>query len=107
MITLLNSKEALVEFNPSVDPSGAWEAPKAMTEFLDKHFNKCLTDEEREAIRKDSSGSSLATPKLNKQVKEHIRRKGKDSHFGSEKVIQGVGCHRASHMPVGRPAREQ
>ena len=51
-IDLLDEKEALefVEFDPTLDTSGAWKAPKTMTTFLEKYFNKALSDEERDAI---------------------------------------------------------
>ena len=41
-INLLEDAEALelVEFDPSFAPKNSWEAPKAFTEFLNKHFNR-------------------------------------------------------------------
>ena len=88
----LEGIEALefVEFDPTVDTLGVWEAPKTMTTFLEKYFNKALSDEERDAIRKDfpkPSGDFLHAPKLDEEVKDHLRRKGKDPHFGSEKAL--------------------
>ena len=54
-IALLDDAEALelVEFDPSVDPEGSWKPPKALPAFLEKHFNRSLTEEERQAIMKD------------------------------------------------------
>ena len=54
-IQLLDEAEALerVEFDPGVDSKDAWDPPKPMTSFLEKHFNRSLSDAEREAIMKD------------------------------------------------------
>ena len=51
-INLLSEAEALelVEFDPSVQPEDTWEAPPVITEFLEKHFNKSLSEEERKKI---------------------------------------------------------
>ena len=55
-IQLLDKAEALelVEFDPGVDSKDAWDPPKPMTSFLDKHFNRSLLDAEREVIMKES-----------------------------------------------------
>ena len=55
IIDLLEESEALemVEFDPSVSPKDSWEPPKAMADFFGKHFNRALSDNEREAIMKD------------------------------------------------------
>ena len=55
-IQLLNEAEALelIEFDPGVNSKDAWDPPKPMTSFLEKHFNRSLSDAEREAIMKDS-----------------------------------------------------
>lgn len=91
-VDLLDEAEALelVEFDPSIEPSGSWEAPKTVKMFLEKHFNRTLSEDEREAIRKDfpkPSGGLLVAPKLDDQVKEHLKSKGKDPHFGAEKSL--------------------
>ena len=54
-IQLLDEAEALelVEFDPGVDSKDAWDPPKPMTSFLEKHFNRSLSDVERDAIMKD------------------------------------------------------
>ena len=83
----------LVEFDPSVYPKDSWEAPKSMTNFLEKHFNRSLSDSEREAIMKDfpkPNCEALAVPKLDQEVKEQLKRKGKDPHFGSEKSLYKI-----------------
>ena len=89
---LLSESEALewVEFNPTVDSEDSWEPPKAMNDFLEKHFNRALSPEERKAIQKDfpkPSCRALEVPKLDDQVKEHLKGKGKDPHFGPEKSL--------------------
>ena len=52
VIGLLDEEEALelVEFDPKVESKDTWPPPKAMRSFLEKHFNKSLSEEEREAI---------------------------------------------------------
>ena len=55
-IELLGEAEALelVEFDPSVEPEDSWEPPSWVIEaFLDKHFNRSLSEAERKAILKD------------------------------------------------------
>ena len=91
-IHLLDESEALelVEFDPSVEPKDSWEPPKAIAGFLEKHFNSGLEDSEKEAILKDfpkPSCKAVAAPKLDDEVKEQLRRKGRDPHFGSEKTL--------------------
>ncbi len=53
MIDLLDDSEALemVEFDPKVKPADTW-FPRPISNFLHKHFNKALTEEERDPIRK-------------------------------------------------------
>ena len=47
-IQLFDEAEALefVEFDPGVDSKDAWDPPKQMTSFLEKHFNRSLLDAE-------------------------------------------------------------
>lgn len=87
-VNLLTESEALdlVEFDPSVEPEDAWQPPKQMDSFLESH----LTTAERKAIMKDfpkPGCKSLEVPKLDDQVKEHIKGKGKDPHYGQEKSL--------------------
>ena len=80
----------MVEFDPSVEPKDSWEPPKAIAGFLEKQFNRCLEDSEKEAILKDfpkPSCKAVTAPKLDDEVKEQLRRKGRDPHFGSEKTL--------------------
>lgn len=53
VVDLLDQAEALelVEFDPKVKPS---DPAQAMLNFLEKLFNKALTEEEREVIKKIS-----------------------------------------------------
>ena len=49
-----------------------------------------LTKEERQAIMKDfpkPGCTVLSAPRLDEQVKQHLKRKGKDPHFGAEKAL--------------------
>ena len=91
-IQLLDESEALelVEFDPSVEQKGAWAPPQVIVTFLEKHFNRALLEEEREGIMKDfpkPKAKILTAPKLDDQVKDHIKSMGKDPHFGSEKSL--------------------
>ena len=97
-ISLLEESEALeyVEFDPKVDPKDTWEPTPAMEKFLERHFNRSLTSDEKEAITKDfprPNCKSLITPKLDEQVKDQLKRKGKDPHFGAEKSLFKVQEH--------------
>ena len=87
VVTLLDEAEALelVEFDPAVTPKNSWKPPKPIVTFLEKHFNKSFSEEERESIMKDFPKPDcgvLTAPKLDEQVKEHLKMKGKDPLFG-------------------------
>ena len=111
VINLVDESEALelVEFNPSVNPNNSW-----ISAFLDKHFNRALSDSEREAIMKDflrPTYEAMTVPKLDAEVKDQLKKKGKDPHFGAEKSLYKValqssgatfGRGRPPHLPVGR-----
>ena len=91
-IDLLDESKAfeMVEFDPSVSPKDSWEPPKSMVSFLEKHFNRSLSDSEREAIMKDfpkPNCEALTVPKLDQEVKEQLKRKGKDPFLGGEKSL--------------------
>lgn len=95
VINLLDESEALelVEFDPSVNPKDSWEPPKPIASFLDKHFNRALTDSEREAIMKNFPKpvcEAMTVPKLDQEVKDQLKKKGKDPHFGAEKSLYKV-----------------
>ena len=73
-VHLLDEHEALkfVEFDLSVQPKDRWLAPEPMAAFLDKHFNRSLSEEEREAIMQDFPKPNcdvLVTPRIDKEVK--------------------------------------
>lgn len=51
VITLSNTEaHEFLDFDLTIEPEGTWDPPGAMTTFLDKHFNYCLLNMEREAI---------------------------------------------------------
>ena len=94
-IYLLDESEALemVEFDPSVSPKDSWEPPRSMVSFLEKHFNRSPSDSEREAIMRDFQKPNcevLTVPKLDQEVKEQLKRKGKDPFFGGEKSLYKI-----------------
>lgn len=95
VVDLLDETEALelVEFDPKVNPKDTWEPPQAIATFLERHFNRSLSNEEREAIMKDfprPNCDAVVTPKMDDEVKEQLRQKGKDAFFGSEKTLYRV-----------------
>ena len=51
----LDDAEALefVEFDPTVDFPSAWVPSAAMVSFIEKHFNRCVMEDERTAIMND------------------------------------------------------
>ena len=55
VVQLLDQDEALelIEFDPTVDSKDTWKPPQAIQAFLEKHFNRSLSEEERSAIMKD------------------------------------------------------
>ena len=58
--------------------------------FLEKHFNCSLSEEERLAILKDfpkPQTGVMSAPKLDEEVKEQLKMRGKDPHYGSEKSL--------------------
>ena len=95
VVDLLDETEALelVEFYPKVNPKDTWEPPQAIATFLERHFNRSLSNEEREAIMKDfprPNCDAVVTPKMDDEVKEQLRQKGKDAFLGSEKTLYRV-----------------
>ena len=95
VIQLLDDKEALelVEFDPIVEPLDTWEPPQVIIKFLEKHFNRSLEEEEREAILKDfprPNSKALLTAKLDEQVRDQLKKKRKSPHFGAEKSLYKV-----------------
>ncbi len=94
-VELLDPSEALelVEFDPKVESESSWEPSKPISAFLEKHFNRSLTEAERKAILKDfpkPTCEALMVPKLDQQVKDQLKLKGKDPHFGAEKSLYKI-----------------
>ena len=94
-VHLLDEHEALefIEFDPSVQSKDKWLAPEPMAAFLDKHFNRSLSEEKREAIMQDFPKSNcdvLVTPHIDKEVKEQLKGKGKDAHWRAEKPLYKI-----------------
>ena len=91
-IQLLDDAEALelVEFDPRVEPKDTWNPPSAIANFLEKHFNRTLEEGEREAILKDFPKphcKAIVAPRLDDQVKEQLKKKGRDPNYGAEKSL--------------------
>ena len=71
-------------------PAGTWEPPQTIRNFLEKHFNKSLSEGERESILKDfpkPNVDAVVTPKLGGDAVEQLKSKGKNPHFGTEKAL--------------------
>jgi len=71
-------------FDPSI------ESPGQMYQFLEKYFNSNLEDNEHEAITQDypkPNCPALEVPRLDEELKQQIRWKGQDPHFGSEHTM--------------------
>ena len=80
----------LVEFDPKVKPAGTWEPPQTIRNFLEKHFNKSLSEGERESIMTDfpkPNVDAVVTPKLGGDAVEQLKSKGKNPHFTTEKAL--------------------
>jgi len=115
-ISLLDDSEALqlIEFDPQVKPTDSWDPPAAIRTFLEKHFNKVLSEEERDAIMKDFPKPNIAavvTPRLTGDAAEQLEEQGKESSLWCrEGPVQhtetAARCHWYSHMPVGGPAEQ-
>ena len=92
VVEFLDDAEALelVQFDHSVQDDSVWEAGETVNFFLEKHFLHPLPPEEREAIMKDfpkPACSALCVPKLDEEIKEQIKKVGKNPHFVSEKFL--------------------
>lgn len=87
----------LVEFNQSVDDKETWQPPKAISSFLNKHFNRALSESECEATMKDfpkPQSGALAVPK--------IRQPGKGSPQGRPTLWCGEVALQNPGAPPGR-----
>ena len=92
VIEHLSETEALemLEFDPKVASEEKWVPLQSVATFLEKHFKRCLSSEEQEAILKDFPKPDcpvLEVPTLDEPVRDPLKRKGKDPHFGSEKTL--------------------
>ena len=86
----------LVEFDPTVESEGDWVPPQPILTFLEKHFSKSLIPEEQDKILKDfpkPQCKSLEVPTLDEQVRDHLKKKRKEPHFGSEKTLYKPRLH--------------
>ena len=91
-LTLLSEAEALelVEFDPAVQSEDTWDPPPVIKAFLERHFNRSLSEEEKKKILGDFpklTCDAVQVPRLDDQLKEHLKNKGKDPHYGSEKTL--------------------
>ena len=80
VIDLLDDSEALelIEFDPTVETTNTWDPMQAMLSFLEKHFNRCLTDDERASILSNFPKLStpvLQVPRLDDDIKEQLKRR--------------------------------
>ena len=91
-VSLLGEEEAqeFAVFDPTVSDNSTWDAGEIINAFLEKHFNREVKDDEREAIMQDFPKPScqvLNTPKLDEEIKKQIRKTGKDPHYGAERTL--------------------
>ncbi len=82
-VNLLDEAESLelVVFDPSVNSGVAWEPHQCLSSFLQRRFNRSLSDSEREAIIKefpkpDSVALSVPKPDDQNQIKYYLKAKG-------------------------------
>ena len=106
VVDLLDDEEALdfANFDPMINDDNAWDAGEVINAFLEKHFNRVITPEEREAMMNDfpnpscqalaimndfpkPSCQALVAPKLDEDMKKQIKKAGKDPHFGAERSL--------------------
>jgi len=84
-ISLLDDSEALelIEFDPQVKPTGSWDPPTAIRTFLEKHFNKVLSEEEREAIMDfpKPNFAAVVIPRLTGDTVQQLKSNGKNPHL--------------------------
>lgn len=69
------------------------EATPVHVEFSRKHFNQALAANKRQVILEDFPKPAccvVQAPKLDSELKEQIRKKGKDPQFGQEKVLYKI-----------------
>ena len=96
VIQLLDEAEALelIEFDPDVDSKDTWDPPKSMTSYLEKHFNRSLSDAEREAIMNDFPKPNchvMSAPKLDEQVKDQLEKRKRPPFWCRKISLQNSG----------------
>ena len=77
-LTLLFNQRTLGTLHQSLKPS--WES----------HFNRSPSEEEKKKILGDfpkPACDAVQVSRLDGQLKEHLKNKGKDPHYGSEKTL--------------------
>ncbi len=107
IIDLLDESEVLelVEFDPKVRPTDTWDPPQSMLNFLEKYFNKALTEDHKERL-----------PKTKLWVRGYTQAgrptKGSDQEQGEGPPLRGreiplqdsgssSGCGRPPHLSMG------
>jgi len=83
----------LVEFNPTVEPEGEWTPTQPVLAYLKKDFTKSLDHTELDKVVKEfpkPQCSFLETPILDDQVRDHLKKKGKDPYFGADRLYGSV-----------------
>lgn len=63
---------------------------KSMAAFFNKHFNRALADEEREAITKDFPKPISKALRLDEQVKDQLKKES-PTFWGRKVSLQGTG----------------
>jgi len=95
VIHLLSEEEANqfrepAVFDPTVRDDSSWQPPEVMLKYLETNFDRNLTEPERTAILSDfpiPQCSVLQAPTLDPEVKDQIRKKGKNPQFGTERCL--------------------
>ena len=92
VIHLLDEEEEMefLTFDPTVVTNSSWDAGEVINAFLEKHFSREVTVEEREGIMKDfpkPTHQFLTAPKLDEEMKKQIKKARKDPHYGSERYL--------------------
>ena len=80
-----------------------WDPPAQISAFLQKHFNKELDDNSREAILDDypkPNCSALIAPQIDEEASSQMRRNFKNAHFGAEKTLYRANAGGIRHTDV-------
>ena len=95
VVSLLDDIEAeqFREFDPEVKDPKSWQPPSTVIKYLDKHFNKTLSETNRQAILSEypvPDCAAVKAPKLDTEVTEQLKSKGKDPRFGAERNLYKI-----------------